>query len=97
MEFRDDPVGDCIDAPRRAGWSIGDAAFTGPGGLVWLVTGHNGENLILAVDLVVRDDRQRCGVNGQPCGAAPRRGPGSPTRLMSHTLMAESLPPEANA
>jgi hypothetical protein len=25
---------------------IGDAVFTGPGGLVWLVTGHNGENLI---------------------------------------------------
>jgi hypothetical protein len=28
--------------------SVGDAAFTGPGGLVWLVTGHNGENLIRA-------------------------------------------------
>jgi hypothetical protein len=44
----DDLVGDRIDALRRAGWSVGDAAFTGPGGLGWLVTGHNGENLIRA-------------------------------------------------
>jgi hypothetical protein len=33
---------------HRAGWSIGDAAFAGPAGTVWLVTGTNGENLIRA-------------------------------------------------
>jgi hypothetical protein len=43
-----DPVGDSIDALRRAGWSVGDAASTGPDGPVWLITGHNGENLIRA-------------------------------------------------
>jgi hypothetical protein len=43
-----DEIGDATDALRRAGWSVGDAAFTGPGGLVWLVSGHNGENLIRA-------------------------------------------------
>jgi hypothetical protein len=44
----DDPVGECLDELRRAGWSVGDAAFTGEGGLVWVVTGSNGENLIRA-------------------------------------------------
>ena len=34
---------------HRAGWTIGDAAFGGIGpGLVWLVSGSNGENLIRA-------------------------------------------------
>jgi hypothetical protein len=34
---------------HRAGWSIGDAAFAVVGrGLVWIVSGHNGENLIRA-------------------------------------------------
>jgi hypothetical protein len=34
---------------HRADWSIGDAAFQCEGGrLVWLVSGHNGENLIRA-------------------------------------------------
>lgn len=34
---------------HRAGWSAGDAAFVGEAGtLVWIVTGHNGENLIRA-------------------------------------------------
>jgi hypothetical protein len=36
---------------HRAGWSIGDAAFAGPAGTVWLVTGTNGENLIRAEGL----------------------------------------------
>jgi hypothetical protein len=43
-----DPVGECLDQLRRAGWSVGDAAFTGGEGLVWVVTGSNGENLIRA-------------------------------------------------
>jgi hypothetical protein len=34
---------------KRAGWSIGDAAFVGePDGRVWVVSGHSGENLIRA-------------------------------------------------
>jgi hypothetical protein len=34
---------------HRAGWSIGDVAFRdGAGGLTWLVSGSNGENLIRA-------------------------------------------------
>jgi hypothetical protein len=34
---------------HRAGWSIGDAAVAVEGGgLVWVVSGHNGENLIRA-------------------------------------------------
>ena len=45
----DDPVGARTAALRRAGWTAGDAAFTGPGGgPVWVVSGHNGENLIRA-------------------------------------------------
>jgi hypothetical protein len=27
---------------HRAGWSIGDTAFAGPGGVVWLVYGTKG-------------------------------------------------------
>ncbi len=34
---------------HRAGWSVGDTAFVGPDGFrAWLVSGHNGENLIRA-------------------------------------------------
>jgi hypothetical protein len=36
------------DRLHRAGWSIGDAAFAGPAGRVWVVSGRNGENLIRA-------------------------------------------------
>jgi hypothetical protein len=31
---------------KRAGWSVGDAAFAGEKGTTWLVSGTNGENLI---------------------------------------------------
>jgi hypothetical protein len=45
----DDPVGERLDELRLAGWSVGDAAFTGGDGtLLWVVTGSNGENLIRA-------------------------------------------------
>ena len=33
---------------HRSGWTIGDTAFKLGDGLVWLVTGSNGENLIRA-------------------------------------------------
>jgi hypothetical protein len=43
------PIGECLDELRRAGWSVGDSAFTGErGALSWVVTGSNGENLIRA-------------------------------------------------
>jgi hypothetical protein len=42
-------VADAIIALKRAGWSIGDAAFVGTmRKRVWVVSGHNGENLIRA-------------------------------------------------
>jgi hypothetical protein len=38
-----------LDQFHRAAWSIGDfAAHDGAGGLIWLVWGSNGENLIRA-------------------------------------------------
>jgi hypothetical protein len=37
-------VHECRDRLHRAGWSIGEAR----GGDVWLVTGANGENVIVA-------------------------------------------------
>jgi hypothetical protein len=38
-----------VDALHRAGWSIGLTAFhSTAGGFVWVVSGHNGENLIRA-------------------------------------------------
>jgi hypothetical protein len=38
-----------LEQLHHAGWSVGvSAAVTTPGHLVWLVTGHNGENLIRA-------------------------------------------------
>jgi hypothetical protein len=40
-------IADALTRLRRAGWSVGDTAFHAEGdGLVWLVTGHNGENQI---------------------------------------------------
>jgi hypothetical protein len=38
-----------LERLHGAGWSIGDTAFRRPDGrLVWLVSGHNGENVIRA-------------------------------------------------
>jgi hypothetical protein len=48
----DDPVCEHLAELHRAGWSVGDAAFvTDAGGLVWVVSGHNGENPIRAEGL----------------------------------------------
>jgi hypothetical protein len=33
---------------RKSGWSVGEAAFSGAGRLVWRVDGQNGENQIRA-------------------------------------------------
>jgi hypothetical protein len=42
-------VAEATMAWNRAGWSIGDAALAGASGdMVWVVSGHNGENLIRA-------------------------------------------------
>ena len=50
------PVSDeSVDNLHRAGWSIGDIAFHGPAGVVWLVWGSNGENLIRA-EAATRDE-----------------------------------------
>jgi hypothetical protein len=44
---------------KRAGWSVGEIAFTDEsGGLVWVVSGHNGENLIHAAG-ATRDEAWR--------------------------------------
>jgi hypothetical protein len=40
---------DAVARLHRAGWSIGDVGFhDGAGGLFWIVSGSNGENLIRA-------------------------------------------------
>ena len=40
---------DAIGSLHRAGWTISSTAFaTTDGGSVWVVSGHNGENLIRA-------------------------------------------------
>ena len=42
-------ITEAIERLHRSGWSIGSVAFhNGAGGLLWLVTGSNGENLIRA-------------------------------------------------
>ncbi|MDE2104703.1 MAG: hypothetical protein KGL39_46130 [Patescibacteria group bacterium] len=41
-------VPELIRALNRAGWSIGHTAFAVLSGLVWLVSGTNGENRIAA-------------------------------------------------
>lgn len=44
-----DPIDEAIDQLHRAGWSIGDTAFTTDAeGVKWVVSGSNGENLIRA-------------------------------------------------
>jgi hypothetical protein len=44
-----DPIDEAIHQLHRAGWSIGDTAFTTAAGVVaWVVSGTNGENLIRA-------------------------------------------------
>jgi hypothetical protein len=43
------PSDEALARLHRAGWSIGDTAFhDGAGGIAWLVSGSNGENLIRA-------------------------------------------------
>jgi hypothetical protein len=44
-----DPISDAFHQLHGAGWSIGDVGFhDGAGGLLWIVSGSNGENLIRA-------------------------------------------------
>jgi hypothetical protein len=44
-----DPIADALRQLHRAGWSVGDVtAGDGAGGLLWIVCGVNGENLIRA-------------------------------------------------
>ncbi len=43
-----DETDEAIGQLHRAGRSIGSAAFTGEAGLVWVVTGTNGENMLRA-------------------------------------------------
>jgi hypothetical protein len=41
-----DPTDDALDRLHRAGWSIGDVAFhDGAGGLSWLVSGLDYDNI----------------------------------------------------
>jgi hypothetical protein len=42
------PVEEMIARLKRAGWSIGDVGFAGDGERVWVVSGTNGENRIVA-------------------------------------------------
>jgi hypothetical protein len=42
-----DTIKESLVSLYRSGWTIGDTAFhTEAGSLVWVVSGHNGENLI---------------------------------------------------
>jgi hypothetical protein len=70
---------------HRSGWTIGDTAFQVGDGLVWLVTGSNGENLIRA-EGATRAEAWHRGVeqaaavgmlSRRPGLACPRQGPGS--------------------
>jgi hypothetical protein len=47
--MQDDEIADALDRLYAGGWSIGDTAFfVEGGGLVHVVTGSNGENMIRA-------------------------------------------------
>ena len=55
-DLQSPPDVEALDRLHRAGWSIGDTAFDDrAGGLVWIVSGHNGENLIRA-EGTIRDE-----------------------------------------
>jgi hypothetical protein len=41
-------IAEAFNRLKRAGWSIGDAGLATEGGLVWVVAGRNGENVIRA-------------------------------------------------
>jgi hypothetical protein len=49
MTANAEDITEAFDRLKRAGWSIGEAArLSRDGGLVWLVSGRNGENVIRA-------------------------------------------------
>jgi hypothetical protein len=68
---------------HRSGWSIGDAAFRGSDGLVWLVTGSNNENMIRAEGATRAEAWHRAVEQAAAVGVLRRRpgttrpGPGS--------------------
>jgi hypothetical protein len=44
-----DDIAEALELLHRTGWSVGVAGLaTGAGRIVWVVSGHNGENLIRA-------------------------------------------------
>ena len=74
MPDRSDEVADLMMALRRAGRSLGDALFTRPGGgLVYVVSGRNGEDPIRgrernAARGVVAEQVRMLGMLGWPVG-----------------------------
>src|SRR4051794_36789068 len=49
------PAEESMARHHRASWTVDDVAFTGSAGLVWLVTGHNSEDLIRAEGATARE------------------------------------------
>jgi len=41
-------VAEMVRALKRSGWTVGDVAYDAPSGRVWIVSGTNGENRIVA-------------------------------------------------
>ena len=64
-----------LDRLRRAGWSVGDAAFGPEHALVWYVSGSNGENALSARGRSRAEAYWRACVQAREVGmlAPPRR------------------------
>jgi hypothetical protein len=66
----DEPVESIVDELRRHGWSLGDAKF----GDTWMVSGTNGENVILARGGTVEEAWRQAAEQARSFGFARPRG-----------------------
>ena len=69
------PVEESLEQFHRAGWPVGDATFTGPARLTWVVSSRNGEHPIRAEGETSREawwraveQARECGMFGRPVG-----------------------------
>ena len=89
MHDEDDEIARALHRLHAGGWSVGDATCSGPGGIRYVVTGSNGENMIWRDDVLrgvmsgARPDRGRRDVAGVASAGA---GIGERSEMMETTL-----------
>ena len=88
MHDEDDEIARALHRLHAGGWSVGDATCSGPGGIRYVVTGSNGENMIWRDVLRGMAACARPGLGGRYVAGSAMAGAGRGERseMMETTL-----------